>query len=136
MKTVKSISSGLVLSGLLVTIPCGLGIAADSAQNYVDYNSAITRITTTVPAQKNILRNRFPFNPDLFDSKKVARITRGDFSTPSLQGPNNIQFQGQFRPPSNDGQNRVLTKQTGEGVSTQPGKGTIIEDNDYNYLGN
>lgn len=133
----KSQRTGLglcCLALMTLNLPMVSAATSDNGQAYMDYNSAVSNIPAKMLAKKNDMRDRFPFNPALFDSKKVPKIARSEFTAQGLQAPSGGQVSGQFSPPANEGSSKVLTRQTGES-SNSTTQGGAIEGNDFDYLG-
>lgn len=123
------------LALMALNLPTTVSAAtSDNGQAYMDYSAAINAIPSKMLEKKNNMRDRFPFNPALFDSKKVPKIARSEFTAQGLQAPSGAQVSGQFRPAANEGSSKVLTRQTGEGSNTTT-QGGAIEGNDFDYLG-
>lgn len=112
-------------------------IAADNGDRYLNVDKAISQITTGITSKRNDIRNRFPFSPDLFDSKNVTPIARRQFTPTNVNKPGGVQFKSSFQQPPG-GNPSVLNQRTGGGFSGSAGpSGNLLGDDDdkFNFIG-
>lgn len=132
MKCLKqTFATAIIIGGLTVLVsPASFAETSVDAQ-YMSYNTAIMKMTTNINARRDAIRSRFPFNPELFDSKKVTIIERRPFPQPNFKAHDNARFDTSFRPPSE--KPGVITKQTGQEKRVSPRQNILGDDFQPSY---